>query len=141
MDGNVTMDRRLRKRVRNLPTKQNYDPQEENTTLPHHYQRRHPPFPTNRNGPYHGTPVATWAQCHTNDSGSRMLTCSHLPPLFRHHHRPRHRTALPRLRLSMVWLTNKNDQRSRPKVHFTIRLSPLRKARNRMKPIHGIPPP
>ncbi len=37
MDRDVTVDRRLRERLRNLPTKQNHDPQEKDTTLPHHH--------------------------------------------------------------------------------------------------------
>src|SRR6266403_4294477 len=38
MDGDATVDHRLRKRLRNLPTKQNHVSQKENTALPHHYQ-------------------------------------------------------------------------------------------------------
>src|SRR6266403_4384541 len=141
MGRNATMDRRLCKRLRNLPTKQNFDAQKENTTLPHHHQRRHSPFPTNCNGPYHRTPAATRTQRHTNHSGPWMFTRGHLPPMFGYHYRPRYHAALPRLRLPMVWLTNQNDKRSRSQIHLTIRQSPFRETRDRTKSLHGIPPP
>src|SRR6266403_4085868 len=141
MDRDATVDRRLCKRLRNMPTKQNFDSQKESTTLPHHYQRRHPPLSTNCNGSHHGTPAATQTQCHTNHSRSWMLMRSHLPPMFQHHHRPRNCPALPGLRLPMVWPTNQDHKRPRPQVHLTIQQSAHRKAWAPMEPIHGIPPP
>src|SRR6266403_2369838 len=138
MDRDAAMDRRLRKRLRNLPTKQNHDPQKENTPLPHYHQRRHPPLSTNRHGSHHRTPAATRIQCDTNNRGPRMLTRSHLPPVLRYHHRARNRAALPRLRLPMVQSTNQNDQRSRPQIHLAFRQSPLGKARHCTELIYGI---
>src|SRR6266403_5499919 len=141
MDRDATMDRRLHEGLRDLPTKQNHDPQKENTALLHHHQRRHPPLPTDCDGPYYGTPAATWTQCHTNHSRSWMLTCSHLPPMFRHHHRPWNCPALPELHLPMVWPTDQDDKRPGPQIHFTIRQSAHRKAWDPTEPIHGIPSP
>src|SRR6266481_9613403 len=110
MDRDATMDSRLRKRMCNLPTKQTHDSQKEDTALLHHHQRRHPPLPTDCDGPYYGTPAATWTQCHTNHSRPWMFTRGHLPPMFGYHYRPRHCAALPRLCLPMVWLTNQDDK-------------------------------
>src|SRR6266403_2722504 len=76
MDRDATMDSRLRKRMHDLPAKQNHDPQKENTALPYHHQRRYPPIPTDCNGPYHRTSAATWAQCHPNHSRLRMFVRS-----------------------------------------------------------------
>ncbi len=135
------MDRRLCKRLRNLPTKQDHDTQEEDTALPHHHQRRHSPLPTNCDGPYHGTPATTRVQRHINHSGPWMFTRGHLPPVFRHHYRPRHRAALLRLRLSMVRLTNQNDKRSRSQIYLTIRQSPFGETWDRTKSLYGIPSP
>ena len=135
------MDRRLCKRLRNLPTKQDYDSQKENTALSHYHQRGHSPLPTNRNGPHHGTPAAARTQCHTNHSRPRMFTRSHLPPLFRHHHGPWNCPTLLRLRLPMVRPTNKDDKRPRPQVHLTIWQSAHQETWNPMKPIHRVPPP
>ncbi len=135
------MDSRLRKRMHDLPAKQNHDPQKENTALPYHHQRRYPPIPTDCNGPYHRTSAATWAQCHPNHSRLRMFVRSYLPPMFRHYHRPWNCPALLRLHLPMVWPANQNDKRLRPQIHLTVRQSTHRKARNPTKPIYGIPPP
>ncbi len=135
------MDSRLHKRMRNLSTKQNHDSQEENTALPHYYQRRHSPLPTDCNGPYHGTPAATRTQCHTNHSRSRMLMRSHLPPMFQHHHGPRNCPALLGLCLPMVWPTNQDDKRPRPQVHLAIWQSAHRKTWDPTKSIHSVPPP
>src|SRR6266403_1443162 len=111
MGRNVTMDRRLRKRLRDLPTKQAHDPQKENTPLPHYYQRRDPSIPANRNGPYHGITATTRTQCHTNHRRPWMLPRSHLPTMFGHHYRPRNCATLSGLRLLMVRPTDQNDQR------------------------------
>ncbi len=141
MDRNATMDRRLRKRLRNLPTKQNHNTQEEDTALSYHHQRRHSPFPTNCDGPDHRTSTATQIQCHTNHSRSWMFTSGHLPPLFRHHYRSGHRAALLGLCLPMVWSTNQNDKRPRSQIHLTVWQSPFRETWDRTKSLHGIPSP
>src|SRR6266404_2959343 len=70
-----------------------------------------------------------------------MLTCSHLPPMFRYHHGPWNRSTLPRLHLPMVRSTNQNDKRSRSQVHLTIRQSAHRKTQDPTKSIYGIPSP
>src|SRR6266436_6047149 len=114
MDWDVPMDSRLRKGMRSMPTKQNSNPQEKNTTLPYHHERRHSPLSTNCDGPYHRTSAASRTQRHTNHSRPWMLLHSYLPPVFRHNHRPRNCPTLSRLRLPMVWVTNQNDKRLRP---------------------------
>jgi len=70
-----------------------------------------------------------------------MLTCSHLPPMLRHHYRPWDRPTLFGLHLSMVRPTNQDDKRLRSQIHFPIWQSTRRKARNPTKPIYGIPSP
>ncbi len=135
------MDSRLRERMCSLPTKQDPDSQEKNTALLHYYKGRHSPISTNRNGSYYGTSSASWTQRNTNHSGPWMLTHSHLPPMFRHHHRPRNCPTLPRLHLPMVWSTNQNDKRPRPQIYFAIRQGAHRKTRHPVKPIHSIPSP
>src|SRR6266446_8299241 len=108
MDRNAAMDCGLRKGLCDLPTKQNHDPQKENTALPHHDQRRHSPFPTNCDGPYHWTSAATWVQCHTNHRRPWMFPRSHLPSVLGHHHGSRDCTTLSGLCLPMVWPADEN---------------------------------
>ncbi len=111
---NVPIDSRLHQRMCNLPTKQNPDPPDKDPPLSYYNKRRNPPFPTNRDGPHYGASAASRTQRHTNHSRPWMLTCSHLPPVFRHYHGPWNRSALLRLCLPMVQSADQNDKRSRP---------------------------
>src|SRR6266478_1672621 len=139
MDRNAPMDNGLCQGMCDLSTKQDPYSPDKNTPLPHYDKRRNPPLSTNRNGPYHRSSAASRAQFHTNHSRSWMLTCSHIPSMLRHHHQPWNCPTLPRLRLPMVWPTNKNDKRLRPQVYLPVQKSPHQKTRHSMKSINGIP--
>src|SRR6266478_5055357 len=96
------MDIRLRKRLRQLPTKQNHHTSKESTPLSNHDSPKHPPIPTNRNGPHYRTTNATRIQRHPYNHRSRVFKSRYFPTMYGYHHGTRDRSTIPRPHIPLV---------------------------------------
>ncbi len=140
MDRDAPMDSRLHQGMCNLSAKQDPYSSHKNTPLSDHDEGRNTPLSANHNGPYHRASTASWIQCHPDHSRPQMLTCSHLPTMFRHYDRSWNCPTISRLYLLMVWPTYKNDKWLRPQIYLSIWQSPYQETWHPTKPIHSLPP-
>jgi hypothetical protein len=134
------MDRRLRQRMRSLPTKQKLDAPNTPPYIP--YRPRPPGKPIRRDsdGSHHATPKERSIRRHTHDSRPRMHKSGHLPPLLDHHYGRRHRQPLSEQRLSVVRTPQEDDIRPRPKVYLSLRPSPDATTGSETEHINSLPP-
>src|SRR6266403_5130289 len=96
------MDIRLRKRMRQLPTKQDSHASEKSTPLPDYHSPKHPPVPTNCDGPNHRATDATRVQCNPHNCRSQVFKSCYLSTLYRHDHGTRDCLVIPGSRIPMV---------------------------------------
>src|SRR5216683_3817827 len=89
-----SLDRSIHPGVHNLPTKQKPHARNKNPALQNHRARERTPFHTDSNGSDHWTPQVAGVRRHTNNSRSRMLERSHIPPMQHHNHRTPDRTII-----------------------------------------------
>jgi hypothetical protein len=134
------LDRRIRERMRSLPTKQEPNSPKEHPTVSHRPAPKSEPIRRSSNGSNHPTPQEWSLQRHTNHSRPRMHESSPLPPLCNHHHGRRHRQTIPPQCLSVVRNPQKDNHRPRPPIYLTFRHGPVSKAEDQAEHINGLPP-
>jgi hypothetical protein len=135
------MDRRLRERLRDLPTEQDPNAQKENPALQNHHHKRSTTFPTNRYGLDHRTTPTQRVQRNPHHRRSRMLARRNIPSMFDKHHGPWNSPSLFGQRLPMVRTPHKSHQRPRPALYIAIRKSPCRTPEHSTEPIVCISSP
>ena len=96
------MDRTIRKRVRQMPTRQESYKTSEGPPLPHPHTDQRTPVPDRSNGPDHPTPDQQRVRRHPHDSRPRMHESGRIPPLQDNNHRTRSGQTILRQRLPMV---------------------------------------
>jgi hypothetical protein len=96
------MDCTIRKRVRQMPTRQEPYKTSQGPPLPHSHTDQRTPIPDRSNGPDHPTPDQQRVRRHPHDSGPRMHESGRIPPLQNNNHRARSGQTILRQRLPMV---------------------------------------
>ena len=135
------MDRTIRKRMRQMPTKQEPHETSKSTPLPHPHTDRRTPIPDRSNGPDHPTPNQQRIRRHPHDSRPRMHESSRIPPLQNNDHRTRSSQTILRQRLPMVWPTQQGHIRQRPPIHILLREGTRPTTRDQTKRVLSVPPP
>jgi hypothetical protein len=96
------MDCTIRKRVCQMPTKQEYHKTSKGPPLPHSHTDQRTPIPDHSDGPDHPTPDQQRIRRHPHDSRPRMHESGRIPPLQDNNHRARSGQTILRQRLPMV---------------------------------------
>jgi hypothetical protein len=135
------MDRTIRERMSQVPTKQKSHKASKGTPLPNPHANRCSPIPNRGNGPDHPTPNQQWVRRHPYNSRPRMHESGHIPPLQNNHHRTRSSQTILQQRLLMVRPTQQGHIRQRPPIHIPLRKGPRPTTRDQTKHVLGVPPP
>ena len=123
-----------------MPTEQNPDTQEENSTFRNNDNTRHETLLPNCNGSDYRPTPSKRERCNTNYSRPQLLQSGNLDPVRNNHHWTRNSSTVPVKHLPLVWPPIKSHLRQRPQIYLSIWESPHNETGNQPQYLHGVPP-
>jgi len=134
------MDRRLRLRMRNVPTREDPHTSNSNSVVQDPYHPWNPTIRNRRNGPHHRPTTKWYPGLNPHHHRPWLHLRRPVPPMLLYNYRPKGSPTVPRQRLQVVRLAEQDDLRQRYSLHVPLCKSTGCQTRSISELVNGLPP-